>query len=739
MRNKQQQTKSNIYTKMTSPSYHTRPSVRLEKPICFDFPIDDLKYSTGPRMKLQEKFHLIRSIPQKQKELVYDPFNPPKTSRLPTLNSAKSEPTIGINFISNSGRNQNRAYGDHKNDNTNLDNDNYQKEICEPQSRPTNTCRSRRLSKFQQNTKVLSQITIHSIQNIGIGTGSEASLGVSKTSTNNDDNDHPIKSNSNFNDIITNGVVFSQLNSHSMIFSGDFECGNLGYVYKIGRNEYEINMLPDPSRNYSAHWYFFRVENIPPGTYTFTIAGIFRNLNLHDIGVLPVALSMNSIKNYNEHPNMTINSKFSTSNLDVPGWQRFGHNLNFYCLKKSPSPRYSFTFSFSVSSPEPDTIYFAYLYPYTYSQLKNFLLNKLPPQIVPSVLCQTPGGIDFPAIFWDADLQKCVDVSTILSTNNANSKYILNYNSNKTRHYASSKSTVRSSASSSSTKSSVQQSQKPSVKRAEDAQKFQNLLKSVNGNKKPLIVFTARHHPGETCASYAMEGFMESLFCFIQGNLCNDGNDKIIRDDETFYNTAKRLLKSFSFLIFPMMNIDGVVSGYFRHSLNGYDMNRSWIRPSPKTYPVEATVVRLIDKLVQTRPLLFFLDFHGHSSQCNAFTYGVWNDNVLLNEYEGIFPHLMSQITDLFDDDNSISLAKDAYSQTMRVALHHRYKIPFAYTLEMSYGGMDMGSRRGTQFTQGGYREIGASAVKALAEMLFDQAPIERISRNYMPPVKNPF
>lgn len=167
-------------------------------------------------------------------------------------------------------------------------------------------------------------------------------------------------------------------------------------------------------------------------------------------------------------------------------------------------------------------------------------------------------------------------------------------------------------------------------------------------------------------------------------------------------------------------------------------MNRSWIRPSSKIYPVEATVIRLIDRLVQTRPLLFFLDFHGHTSQYNAFTYSVWNDNDPFNEYEAVFPQLMAQHTDLFDEENSISIAREAYTKTMRVALHHRYKVPFSYTLEMSYGGMNKGSRKKTQFSQGGYREIGQASVRALAEMMIDHVPIERMTRNYEPPVKDP-
>ena len=751
MRSKQQQAKSRIYAKTSSPSYHTRPSVRLEKPIFFDFPIDSIKYSTGPRMRYQGKFHTVKSVPPKQKDLVYDPFNPPRSSKLPNLNSFRSEPNVNMNL---------NSLQDNKNiDQKNDVGDTKQKEICEPQTRPSNVCRGRRLNKIQQSSRLSSQIKIHNMQSFGIGIGSESTLGISKASSNilddnNGDNDQAvIKSSSSSNDNLASNHVLSQINYRLMVFSGDFECGNLGYVYRTGLYEYEISMLPDSSRNYSAHWYFFRVENVPPGTYTFTITGIFRNLNLHDIGVLPVALSMNSIKNYANNPTTNIDPKLNSSDLDLPGWQRYGSNLNFYRTKKSPSPRFSLSFSFSVNSIEPDTLYFAYLYPYTYSQLKNFLAKKLPPQIVSSTLCKTPGGIDYPAIFWDADLQQCVDVKLILNgcngTNQSNSqasKYVLNYNSSKGRPFTTPKSITHSSSSFNPSRSIKPPTTAPPSSSAPkktiktvitDNNRLLTLIKTTTGPKKPLIVFTARHHPGETCASYAMEGFLESLFSVLFDHEEGEIESKST-EDRKLYSDARRLLHSFSFLILPMMNIDGVVCGYFRHCLGGYDMNRSWIRPCSKLYPVEATVVRLIDRLVQTRPLLFFLDFHGHSSQCNAFTYGVWNDDVPFNEYEAVFPQLMAQKTDLFDDENSISLARESYTQTMRVALHHRYKIPFAYTLEMSYGGMNAGSRRGTQFSQGGYREIGQASVKALAEMLMDHIPTDRITRNYTPPVKDP-
>jgi hypothetical protein len=424
---------------------------------------------------------------------------------------------------------------------------------------------------------------------------------------------------------------------HIPRFSGDFESGNLGQVFMVGLRHYEIHLIPDPTPYYSAFWYFFKVEEIPPGEYTFTIMGFFREAQLHQLGVQPVALSMNATAR-------------------GVGWHRFGNDMDYWCCKRGRTPEYALSFSFTVS--DTDTMYFAYLYPYTYSDLMNWLRSQQQ-TIGWSIVARWHGGVDVPAIFWDADARKCQNIETIDCP-----------------------------------------------------------PKSVRVTRKPLIVIAARHHPGETVASIAMEECIKILF--------GRGRD------------PARLLKNFSFLLLPMINVDGVIGGYYRPSLTGYDMNRSWITPNRKHHPVEFEITSLLDKLVRTRPLLFFLDFHGHSAQCNSFTYGVWDDDVPFNEYEEFFPRLMSKTTPLFDGQSSTTFPAQAFPGTMRVALHHRYQIPFAYTLEMSFGGLDIGPAPQTQLTPACYREIGAATVKALAGMLLDSVPLDAIVEKYVPIGRNP-
>jgi hypothetical protein len=172
-----------------------------------------------------------------------------------------------------------------------------------------------------------------------------------------------------------------------------------------------------------------------------------------------------------------------------------------------------------------------------------------------------------------------------------------------------------------------------------------------------------------------------------------------------------------------MVNIDGVICGFQRSSLTGYDMNRSWVAPTPRRNPVEFAIVQLLDRLAKCRKLVFLLDYHGHTSQANAFTYGVANPTVRGNELQALFPMEMARQTSVFDIDGGGALPPTVYTATMRVALHHRYRIPFAYTLEMSYGALDIGPRAWTQLTPDAYREIGEATVRALEVVLLEQLP----------------
>lgn len=88
------------------------------------------------------------------------------------------------------------------------------------------------------------------------------------------------------------------------------------------------------------------------------------------------------------------------------------------------------------------------------------------------------------------------------------------------------------------------------------------------------------------------------------------------------------LEKNMLWVVIPMLNVDGVVLGNNRTGLLGNDFNRCWnideINKKEKQMPEIVGFVNLIKLLRRKyqKKLKFFLDFHGHSSQPNVFSYG---------------------------------------------------------------------------------------------------------------------
>lgn len=80
--------------------------------------------------------------------------------------------------------------------------------------------------------------------------------------------------------------------------------------------------------------------------------------------------------------------------------------------------------------------------------------------------------------------------------------------------------------------------------------------------ERKCILVSSRVHPGESNASFIIEGFLDFI-------VSNDKEAKALRD-------------TFVFKIVPMLNPDGVIAGNYRTNLNGLDLNRQWQNPSLK-------------------------------------------------------------------------------------------------------------------------------------------------------------
>lgn len=83
-------------------------------------------------------------------------------------------------------------------------------------------------------------------------------------------------------------------------------------------------------------------------------------------------------------------------------------------------------------------------------------------------------------------------------------------------------------------------------------------------------MFTSRIHPGETNASWMIQGLMDVL---------------LNPQDEQEEELANNLKDNFEIYITPMLNVDGVINGNYRCSLAACDLNRKWTKPSKTLHP----------------------------------------------------------------------------------------------------------------------------------------------------------
>ncbi|KDO27321.1 hypothetical protein SPRG_07569 [Saprolegnia parasitica CBS 223.65] len=277
------------------------------------------------------------------------------------------------------------------------------------------------------------------------------------------------------------------------------------------------------------------------------------------------------------------------------------------------------------------------------------------------------------------------------------------------------------------------------------------------------VVLTARVHPGETNGSFLLHGIIE----FLTG----------------FSDEAIALRKCYVFKIIPMLNPDGVIHGNYRCSLAGIDLNRRWSQPSELYHPTIYAAKKMIALMRQSRKVLLFCDFHGHSRKKNMFTYGCkpylsWSR--LEDAKVRLFPYVLcktssAQAGGYFSFTDCTFNVTRSKRSTGRVTVWSDIQILNSITLEASFCGTgDNKARRSIaafattkpnhtprHFTQRDFTRsgeqfchalttygdllgiepidatklLGASAVKrngdALSELLdLDETPIEPIARD---------
>lgn len=121
-----------------------------------------------------------------------------------------------------------------------------------------------------------------------------------------------------------------------------------------------------------------------------------------------------------------------------------------------------------------------------------------------------------------------------------------------------------------------------------DGEEMDMLTIGKNGPGKKRIWAIARQHPGETMASWWMEGFVGRLL---------DENDPL----------SRKALEKAVFYIVPNMNPDGSRRGHLRTNAAGANLNREWQNPTLERSPE----VYYVANKMQELGLDFCLDVHG--------------------------------------------------------------------------------------------------------------------------------
>lgn len=220
---------------------------------------------------------------------------------------------------------------------------------------------------------------------------------------------------------------------------------------------------------------------------------------------------------------------------------------------------------------------------------------------------------------------------------------------------------------------------------------------------KSCVFLTGRIHPGESNGSYVLHGLIDYL-------LSENPDAKYILD-----NTIVRVV--------PMISIDGVTEGSYRNSLMGQDLNRLWTKPNEVLQPVIYKTKKLIAQTAMERPLIVYIDFHGHSTLHGTFIFGCPNSTDLgLKDSEKTFPRILSFINDEFSWEHcEFSFPKER-KDAGRIVVRREMGVVQSFTIETSFGCVKAGKNAGMLYDELLWKNIGHGMGEAIYHLMIPTA-----------------
>ena len=382
-----------------------------------------------------------------------------------------------------------------------------------------------------------------------------------------------------------------------LVFESRFESGNLRQAYQMYEHVYDLVLAPDINAEGHTQWFFFSVTNARPGQpYRFNMMNLEKPNSQFNFGMQPLFYSTKApapapvaegadsgIVPTTVGRSICEGISAGDDELLRRGWRRAGSSICYYKnTQPRPSPggkkayhTQTFTLTFDVPG---DVVYLAYHYPYTYTRLQTRLHAWQQRAL---------GG------------PPCLLRQTLCTTLGGNRCDLL---------------TVTD---------------------------FGDLDGSGEGalplDERPYIVLSGRVHPGESNASWVMDGARVPaclgrspppppppctstrllLPSFTPPHTPSNTHipagllSTLLGDSDE----ALKLRSRFVFKIIPMLNPDGVANGSHRCGLAGVDLNRSWSvmepAPAPSASSSHMTCIHYSEKatfdvILYTTPALHF-------------------------------------------------------------------------------------------------------------------------------------
>jgi len=214
------------------------------------------------------------------------------------------------------------------------------------------------------------------------------------------------------------------------------------------------------------------------------------------------------------------------------------------------------------------------------------------------------------------------------------------------------------------------------------------------------VFISARVHPGETPASYLLEGLLDFL---ASGSA-----------------SAQELLRRFVFHVVPVLNPDGVACGHHRMDLRGENLNRVYGSANFDEHPSICAAEAVCSAAHKHQGgIALYLDLHAHSNRRGAFILGdaeACGNGALATSM--LFGYALARRCATFEFSQSDFV--HAAPGTGKSAMGKMMGVPLCFTVEANYV---RGHHSSALFQPPLWRRIGCSCLEAFLDLELIKSP----------------